>query len=63
MVDYKKPILFGMDYKRGKALVGYGKISAKFIRPDKKGKINYNGKKYDLKELFENKSEDYKEWQ
>jgi hypothetical protein len=62
MVDSSKPILFGMDYKRGKVYVGYGKISAKFVKPDKKGKIKYSGKNYSLQELFENKSEDFREW-
>lgn len=62
MADYTKPILFGMDYKRGKAWVGYGKLTAKFIKPDKKGMITYNGKKYTLIELFKNKSDDYREF-
>lgn len=62
MVDYTKPILFGTNLKTGKVYVGYGKLSAKMIRPGKDGKVVYNGKKYSLVELFENKSEDYKEW-
>ena len=53
-------ILFGFDYKRGKAYAGHGKISAKFIKPDKKGRIIYNGRKYFVTELP--RSADYKEW-
>jgi hypothetical protein len=53
-------IVYGFDFRRGKVYAGHGRITAKFIKPDKKGRIVYNGKKYFVTEL--KKSEDYKEW-